>query len=97
MPTALIPGLPTVAAAGLPGYQSAGITAMFAPARTPEAIIRRLNQEIVRLINQPDVKQKFFDAGVEIIGSSPEQLAATVKSEVATLSKLINDIGIKVN
>lgn len=95
-PSALIPGLPTVASS-LSGYQSAGITAMFAPAKTPEAIIKRLNQEVVRLINQPDVKQKFFEAGVEIIGSSPEQLAATVKSEVATMSKLIKDIGIKVN
>ena len=94
-PSALVPGLPTVAASGLPGYESEVTSGVFAPAKTPEAIVKRLNQEIVRLLNQPDIKQKFFDSGVEIVGSSPEQLAAKIKSDIARLGKVIKDAGIR--
>jgi len=94
-PSALLPGLPTAAASGLPGYEAASITGMFAPAKTPVALINRLHQEIVRVLNQVDVKERFFNVGVEVVGSSPEQLAATVKSEMVRLGKVIKVAGIK--
>ncbi|MSQ74119.1 MAG: tripartite tricarboxylate transporter substrate binding protein [Betaproteobacteria bacterium] len=94
-PSALAPGLPTVAASGLQGYESTTIYAMFAPAKTPVALIRRLNQEIVQLLKTPDAKEKLIAGGVEAIGSSPEQLAATVKGDVAKWGKLIKDLGIR--
>ena len=94
-PSALLPGLPTVAASGMPGYEMASPLAMFAPAKTPVTLINRLNQEIVRVLNQADVKEKLFNAGQEIVGSSPEQLTAAVKSDIARISKLITDVGIK--
>ena len=96
-PSALVPGLPTVAASGLPGYEAVGMTGILAPAKTPAAIINRLNQEIVRVLNMPEVKEQFFNAGVEVVGSSPEQFAATIKSEIAKLGKVIKDAGIKVD
>ena len=95
-PSALVPGLPTEAASGLPGYEAVGRTGIWAPAKTPAAIIERLNQEIVRVLNLPDVKERFFNAGVEPVGSSPEQFAAIVKADIAKLGKLIKDAGIKV-
>ena len=93
--SALLPGLPTVAASGVPGYEMMGKTGMFAPVKTPAAIIKRLNQEIVRALNLPDVKEKFYNAGVEVVGSSPEKFAATVRSDIDKLGKLIKDTGIK--
>ena len=96
-PSALVPGLPTVAASGLPGYEMVGMTSIFAPAKTPVAIIKRLNQEIVRVLNLPNVKERFFNIGVEVVGSSPEQLASTVDTEIAKDSKIIRDAGIKVD
>ena len=96
-PSTLAPGLPTVAASGLPGYESTGMTGMWAPAKTPGAIISRLNQEAVRAINRPDVKERFLNAGLEIVGSSPEQFAAIIKSDIARLSKVIKDAGIKLD
>ena len=47
------------------------------------------------MLKLPEVKERFFNAGVEIIGSTPEQLAATVKSEMTVLGKLIKDVGIR--
>lgn len=94
-PSALGPGLPTVAASGLPGYESLSIYGMFAPAKTPAALIKRLNGEIVRVLNRTDVRQKLFSSGVEAVGSSPEQLAHTVKSEMVRLGKVIKDAAIR--
>ena len=94
-PTALAPGVPTVAAAGLPGYESISIYGIFAPAGTPRALIDKLNREIVRLLNRADIKEKFFNAGMETMGGSPEQLAATVKSEIARVGRVIKQAGIR--
>ena len=90
-PTALFPGLPTVAASGLPGYEAVGITAIFVPAKTPEAIIRRLNEEVVRALSTPEIKEKFFNVGVEAAPSTPEQLAARMKAEIVKVSKVIKE------
>ena len=70
-------------------------SAIFAPAKTPGTVITRLNQEIVRFLRTPDAKERFFSSGVEAIGSTPEELAATMKSEVARLGKMIKEVGIK--
>ena len=93
-PTALFPGVPTVAAL-LPGYESISIYGIFAPAKTPRTIIDKLNLEIVRFLNRTDVQEKFVNAGMEAAGTSPEQLAATVKSEMARMGKVIKDAGIR--
>ena len=94
-PAAAYPNLPTIAAAGLPGYESAQTSGLFAPAKTSGPIIRRLNQEIVRILNHADVKEKFYNFGVEPVGSSPEQFAATIKSEMTSMGKVIRDANIR--
>ena len=94
VPSALFPGLPVMAAT-VPGYEAVTPYGVLAPARTPEAIIKRLNEEIVRLMARPDVKEKFFSVGVETVGSTPEQFAATMKTDMAKLAKVIKDAGIK--
>lgn len=94
-PTALFPDLPPVAAAGVPGYESAGIYGVLAPAKTPVTLIKRLNEEIVRAIHQADVKEKFISVGVEVVGSSPEELVAKLNSEIPRWSKVIKDASIR--
>jgi len=94
-PSAMAPELPTIAAAGLPGYEAVSMTGMFAPAKTPAAIVNRLSQEIARFVHQPETKQKFLNAGVEVVGSTPEQFAAMVKSDIARMSKVIKDADIR--
>ena len=95
-PSALVPGLPTVAAS-VPGYQSASNYGMFAPAKTPAGIVSRLNREIVRYVSAPDTRDKFFSAGLEVVGGSEQDLTRTVASEVARLGKVIEDAGIRAN
>ena len=94
-PSALVPGVPTVASSGLPGYASVAIQGVFAPAATPAPIINRLKEEIVRLVNRPHMKEKLLSTDVEAVGSSPAHLAAAVKSEMASMGKVIKDAGIR--
>ena len=93
-PSALVPDLPTVAAS-LPGYESGQSYAMFAPAKTPAAIINKLNHEIVRILRTAEMSEKFLKAGVEVVASSPQQMAAALKSEMTRMGKVIKDAGIR--
>lgn len=94
-PSALMPGFPAVAESGLPGYESGSILSVFAPGKTLAALINHINREIVQVISRPDVKEKFFSAGSEVIASSPNELDAVRKSDMAKLGKLIRDVGIR--
>ena len=94
-PSELFPGLATVAASGVPGYESGTITGVWAPAGTPAPIINRLNEEFARALKQKEVRDRFFSAGSEVVASSPEQFAATISSDLARMSKVIKDAGIR--
>ncbi len=94
-PSTLYPGLPTVAASGVPGYEATSTQAMFAPAKTQAAIVERLNREIVQILIKKDTKEKFFKFGLEAVGSSAEELATVMKSEMTRMGKVIKDAGIR--
>jgi tripartite-type tricarboxylate transporter receptor subunit TctC len=86
----LYPDLPVIAES-VPGYEYTAIWGIFAPAKTPKTIINRLNHEIVTALNSPEVKSKINNAGTDVVGSTPEQFAAAVKRDIATLGKVIKD------
>ncbi len=95
LPTALAPGLPTVAAAGLPGYESTLRLGLLAPAGTPPTLIKRLHQETVGVLNRGEVRERLFNAGAEVIGSSPEEFESTVKSEMPKWAAVIRNARIR--
>ena len=96
-PTALAPGLPTIAAAGnLPGYESASTAGVFAPAAASQTIIKRLHEEISRVLVRPEVKERFYNQSVDIVGGSPQETAAFLKSDMATTARIIKDTGMRV-
>jgi tripartite-type tricarboxylate transporter receptor subunit TctC len=92
--SALWPDLPAIAQT-LPGYDVASRLAVFAPAGTPSPIVKRLNEEIVRNLQRPEVREKLVATGIEPVGDSPEALAATVKSEMDRMGKVIKAAGIR--
>ena len=94
-PSALVPGLPTVAASGVPGFESVSIVGMFTPARTPAAIVTRLSQEVQIILHTAEVRERLLGTGVEPQRSSPEQLAATVQSDIALVGRIIKETGMK--
>ena len=94
-PSALFPGMPVLSASGVPGYEYETIYGIFAPAKTPAAIINRLNLEIVRFINDTEVKTRLLNVGIEPVGSSADELATRMKTEMVRMGKVIKDAGIR--
>jgi tripartite-type tricarboxylate transporter receptor subunit TctC len=88
-PSELFPGVPTVAASGVPGYESGSTYGLFAPARTPAPILRKLNQDTVKTLRMDDVRQRFLAASMESVGSSPEELGAAIRSDMARMAKVL--------
>ena len=83
----LIPDLPPVGDT-LPGYASEAVIGFFAPRKTSASIVKLLNHEIVQSLKAAD-SQVLFNAGVEVVGNSPEEFAGFIKSEMARMSQVI--------
>ena len=94
-PSPAFPDLPTIAASGVPGYEAVQFSGMFAPARTPRPIIERLNQESRRVLLMPETKERLANSGVDVVASSPEEFAARIRKEIATLGKVIQNARIR--
>ena len=93
-PSALTPGLQPVALT-VPGYEATSNIAFFVPAKTPAAIVNRLHRELVLALGKADVKERLLKGGVEAVGSSPEELGAYVKADIAKIEILMRNAGIK--
>ena len=93
-PSPLLPDVPTLASV-LPGFDMVNWWGLFVPAGTPQPVIGRLNAELVKIMRAPDVVERFAGLGVESLSSTPEELTALVKAEIASFGKLIKAAGIK--
>ncbi len=71
------------------------LAAKLSPARIPADIVTHLNAELQKAVAQSDVRERFAAAGVEPGTSSPDELAAILKNEIAKWSKVIKDAGIR--
>jgi tripartite-type tricarboxylate transporter receptor subunit TctC len=89
--SALMPDVPTLVEAGVRGYELPNWIGMYAPAGTPPAILTKLHAELVKILAMPDVKGYILKGGNEIIGSTPEEFAATYKADVAKFARIIKD------
>jgi tripartite-type tricarboxylate transporter receptor subunit TctC len=92
---AAFPDVPTFAESGMPGFEFNSWFVMVAPAGTPKAIVSKLNAEIRKAIAVPDVREKLVAQGFSVRGSSPEELGAATREQLARYGKLIKQAGIK--
>ena len=93
-PSALAPGLPTIASV-VPGYEFVAVICLYAPAKTPRAIVEQLNREAARVLKAPDVKERLFNAGNEVVANSAAEFAAYMKVDMQKMGKVIKDAGIR--
>jgi tripartite-type tricarboxylate transporter receptor subunit TctC len=90
------PDIPTVAESGIPGYDYNPWFAMFAPAGTPRPVVMLLNAEIRRALESPDMKQRFSKQAIDLVTSTPEELAELIRIEIPKWREVVKKAGAQV-
>jgi tripartite-type tricarboxylate transporter receptor subunit TctC len=91
----LIPDVPTMAESGYPGFEILSWFALLAPAGTPQPIIKQLNAEAVKALASDHVKGPLSAQGLTIASSTPEQVTAHIKNEIAKFTRIARAANIK--
>src|SRR5688500_8974952 len=83
------PEIPTVAESGYADFEAGTWFGLFGPAGVPPAAVTRIHDECVRALRLPDVRQKLAAQGWDLIGNTPSEFAAVIKSDHDKWSKVI--------
>jgi len=90
-----VPDVPSAVEAGIPGMEAKLWFGLFAPAKTPRPVVMKLNQAVGEILRRPEVKETILRQGAEVAPTTPEELGAWVKSELARWTPIIRNAGIK--
>ncbi|XAH24525.1 tripartite tricarboxylate transporter substrate binding protein [Xylophilus sp. GW821-FHT01B05] len=83
-----LPDVPTLSEAGLSGFDIATWFGLMAPAGTPKAVIDKIYADSARILAAPEMQKQWLDMGAELVGNTPQQMAAQIKAEIAKFSVL---------
>jgi tripartite-type tricarboxylate transporter receptor subunit TctC len=89
------PQLPTAIEAGVKMPPVVGRYALFAPAGTPRDVVTKLHGTVAAVLKAPDTQQRFEQAGIEVVGDTPDQCASTLKHEGDVYGAVIRKAGIR--
>jgi tripartite-type tricarboxylate transporter receptor subunit TctC len=76
-----LPNVPTMIESGFPGFEAYAWIGIFAPAGTPDAVVQRLHRDFTATLADPETAKKLAAVGVEIVGSTPQELDRFARSE----------------
>ncbi len=91
----IAPEIPTFAEAGFPGSGGSAWFGLFAPANTPRDIVMKLHAEVVKALATPEIRQIFEPAGLQLIGSTPEQFSALLRRDIDKFVKVARAANIR--
>jgi Tripartite tricarboxylate transporter family receptor len=86
---------PFLAESGFPNFEMAVYLGVLGPASMPREIVNRLNAEIVKITREPEARAQFAQQSIDLFGSTPEELGAYIKTDIARWEKIIREAGIK--
>jgi len=92
---AAMPEFPTMAESGFPGFDVTASFGLLTAAGTPVGIIDKISRDTARVLAQDDLRQKLADIGVIVMGNSPAEFSAAIRSELVLWAKLIREIGLR--
>lgn len=81
--SSLLPDVPTLEEAGVKGVEITQWYALFAPGKTPKPVIDQLNKALNTALADKEVARRIEEQGAVVDPSTPEQLALTVRQEIA--------------
>lgn len=93
--SALLPQTPTVAESGVPGYELTNWFGLVVPTASSRELVARLYGDVSKVLAQADVRDKLQAMGADVIGSTPEQFAAFMRSETTKWEKVIKTANIR--
>ncbi|MBI4194670.1 MAG: tripartite tricarboxylate transporter substrate binding protein [Betaproteobacteria bacterium] len=93
---AALPEVPTLSESGVPGFDASTVTGVLAPAKTPRDVVARLNATLVKILAAPAIRGRFTTLGAEVQPSTPEELGAFIRDDLAQWVKVVKQAGIKV-
>jgi tripartite-type tricarboxylate transporter receptor subunit TctC len=91
---AAFPDIPTVAETGFPNFDVTTWHGVLVPAGTPNEIIQRLHGELVRIVTNGEFRERLEEMGMEVVGNTPAQFAADIKSDREHWATVIQDAGL---
>jgi len=91
----LVPDVPSLSEAGVKNFQLEIWNGVAGPASMPKPVIAKLSKLFSDITRTPDVRQKLFQQGWQVVGSSSEGLANRMRADYAVLGKIIADRSIK--
>jgi tripartite-type tricarboxylate transporter receptor subunit TctC len=91
----LLPDLPTLAEAGISGFEAAAWQGIVVPTGTPNEIVQKLNAEVNKALMHPDIRSRLATQGADILGGTPAEYAAYLRSEMPRWAKAVKDSGAK--
>jgi tripartite-type tricarboxylate transporter receptor subunit TctC len=91
----VVPDILTIAEAGVPGYEFTPWFVVVAPAGTPAAVVTQLNEYVTKAMRSPDLADRFAREGVEVIASTPAELAKHIRSEQDKWARVIRERGMR--
>jgi tripartite-type tricarboxylate transporter receptor subunit TctC len=89
------PDIPTIAESGVPGFDASFWFGIVAPAGTPKAIVQKLSGEINEILKLPALRDRFKSDGVEVTGSTPEEMAAQIQADTPRWTEIQRKAGVK--
>ena len=92
---ASVPDLPTMIEAGYRDFDATAWFGLMTPAGTPQPIIDKIHQETVRILARPEIRKRFDEIGMAVIGNTPAEFAAVIAAETPQWAKVIKDAGVK--
>jgi tripartite-type tricarboxylate transporter receptor subunit TctC len=94
---ALLPNVSPIAELGFPGFEATAWHALVVPAGTPKDVIAALHRGMIATLNDPDTRKALTNLGIEVLGSSPDELAAYIKTEIPKWEGIIKASGAKLD
>jgi len=92
----VLPETPTIAEQGYLRIDAKSWYALMAPAGVPKEILTKLSRESARILRTPEVKARLAALGADVVGGTPEELAAVIEAETVLWGGLIKKQGIKI-
>jgi tripartite-type tricarboxylate transporter receptor subunit TctC len=95
--SALMPDMPTMDESGLPGFEVANWAGLLGPPGLDPKIVKKLHNEVIAILETDDMKQRIKTLGYDVIGSTPEQFATQLRTDIERWGAVAKRAGLPTN